>query len=153
MKQATFRHPSIASSTALPQTNLGGLELQLLTLTKISNSPATLHVKSGICWWKTFYIVSSLLGLIQYPVCMYVCIGLDVTYPGSFLWRKESGNIRGSEPFTSAMSWFMWFTVRLHLKLFCKSTCPSFQTVVEKDWKKQHKVFEEEDKLYTRLIM
>ena len=31
------------------------------------------------------------------------------SYPGSFLWRKEPGNIGGAEPFTSATSSFMWF--------------------------------------------
>ena len=31
------------------------------------------------------------------------------SFPGSFLWRKEPGNIGGAEPFTSATSSFMWF--------------------------------------------
>ena len=31
------------------------------------------------------------------------------SYPGSFLWRKEPGNIGGAEPFTSGTSSFMRF--------------------------------------------
>jgi len=44
--------------------------------------------------------------------CTYYCWSqslMHLRYPGSFLWRKEPGNIGGAEPFTSGTSSFMWF--------------------------------------------
>ena len=77
-------------------------------------------------------------------VCMYICM-----YVYMCVCMYQSCRGKSLVTFRGRSHLLRYFMIHVIYSdptpyiFFCKSTCPSFQTVVEKDRKKQHKLFEE----------